>query len=82
MKTFEDLTFGLNINLGELHYSFFVISMGALGMVIPPTHWSPLWWFYLWYIDHFSDGVACDIAMYADHTTLYSKCDRIADLWP
>ena len=47
MKTFEDLTFGLNINLGELHYSFFVINMGALGL-------------YLLHIDHLCDGFTCD----------------------
>ena len=23
----------------------------------------------------------CDIAIYADHTTLYSKCDQAPDLW-
>ena len=23
----------------------------------------------------------CNIAIYADHTTLYSKCDRVSDLW-
>ena len=25
--------------------------------------------------------VICDIAIYADDTTLYSKCDRASDLW-
>ena len=29
---------------------------------------------YLWY-------VICDIAIYADGTTLYSKCDQASDLW-
>ena len=27
------------------------------------------------------DGVICDIAIYADDTTLYSRCDRASDLW-
>ena len=27
------------------------------------------------------DDVICDIAIYADHTTLYSMCDRASDLW-
>ena len=27
------------------------------------------------------DGVICDIAIYADNTTLYSKCDQVSDLW-
>ena len=25
------------------------------------------------------DDVTCDIAIYADHTTLYSKCDQASD---
>ena len=29
----------------------------------------------------FSDDVICDIAIYTDDTTLYSKCDREYDLW-
>ena len=27
------------------------------------------------------DDVNCDIAIYADDTTLYSKCDQASDLW-
>ena len=27
------------------------------------------------------DDVFCDIAIYADDTTLYSKCDQASDLW-
>ena len=27
------------------------------------------------------DDVICDIVIYADDTTLYSKCDRASDLW-
>ena len=26
-------------------------------------------------------NVICDIAIYADDTTLYSKCDQASDLW-
>ena len=26
-------------------------------------------------------SVICDIAVYADDTTLYSKCDQASDLW-
>ena len=29
---------------------------------------------------HYPD-VICDIAIYADDTTLYSKCDQASDLW-
>ena len=28
-----------------------------------------------------SDNVICDIAIYADDTTLYFKCDQASDLW-
>ena len=28
-----------------------------------------------------TDDVICDIAIYVDDTTLYSKCDQAADLW-
>ena len=36
---------------------------------------------FLLYINDLSDDVICDIAIYADDTTLYSKCDRASDLW-
>ena len=29
----------------------------------------------------FLDNVICDIAIYADDTTLYLKCDQASDLW-
>ena len=37
-------------------------------------------------VPHFSchdlpDGVICDIAIYANDTTLYSKCDQASNLW-
>ena len=35
----------------------------------------------LQYINDFPDDVICDIAIYADDTTLYSKCDQASDLW-
>ena len=35
---------------------------------------------FLLYINDIPD-VICDIAIYADDTTLYSKCDRASDLW-
>ena len=28
-----------------------------------------------------SDDVICDVAIYADHTTLYCNCDQASDLW-
>ena len=33
------------------------------------------------YINDLRDDVICDIAIYADDTTLYSKCDRASNLW-
>ena len=27
------------------------------------------------------DNVFCDIAIYADDTTLYPKCNQVSDLW-
>ena len=35
---------------------------------------------FLLYINDLSD-VICDIAIYADDITLYSKCDQTSDLW-
>ena len=35
----------------------------------------------LLYINNVSDNVICNIAIYADDTTLYSKCDQTSDLW-
>ena len=37
--------------------------------------------FFLLYINDLPDDVICDIAIYADDTTLYSKCDWASDLW-
>ena len=36
---------------------------------------------FLLYINDLLDDVICDIAIYADDTTLYSRCDRASDLW-
>ena len=44
------------------------------GSVLGPT-------LFLLYINDLRDDVICDIAIYADDTTLYSKCDRASDLW-
>ena len=37
--------------------------------------------FYLLYINDLPDDFICDIAIYPDDTTLYSKCDQASDLW-
>ena len=36
---------------------------------------------FLLYINDLPDDVIGDIAIYADDTTLYSKCDQAPDLW-
>ena len=36
---------------------------------------------FLLYINDLPDDVICDIAIYADDTTLYSKCDQASGLW-
>ena len=36
---------------------------------------------FLLYINDLPDDVICDISIYADDTTLYSKCDQASDLW-
>ena len=44
------------------------------GSILGPT-------LFLLYIYDLPDDVICDIAIYADETTLYSKCDQASDLW-
>ena len=43
------------------------------GSILGPT-------LFLLYINVLPDNVICDIAIYADDTTLYSKCDQASDL--
>ena len=44
------------------------------GSVLGPT-------IFLLYINDLPDDVFCNIAIYADDTTLYSKCNQASDLW-
>ena len=36
---------------------------------------------FILYINDLTDDVICDIAICADDTTLYSKCNQTSDLW-
>ena len=36
---------------------------------------------FILYINDLPDDVICNIAIYADDSTLYSKCDKSPDLW-
>ena len=44
------------------------------GSILGPT-------IFLLYINDLHDDVICDIAIYANDTSLYSKCDQASDLW-
>ena len=37
--------------------------------------------FFLLYINDLPDDIICNTAIYADDTTLYSKCHQASDLW-
>ena len=44
------------------------------GSILGPT-------LFLLYINNLPGAVICNIAIYADDTTLYSKCDQASNLW-
>ena len=44
------------------------------GSILGPT-------LFLLYINYLPDDVICNIGIYVNDTTLYSKCDQVSDLW-
>ena len=59
---------------GKSSHEYPVNAGVSQGSILCPT-------LFLLYINDLPDDVICDIAIYADDTTLYSKCDQASDLW-
>ena len=59
---------------GKFSQEYPVNAGGSQGSILGPT-------LFLLYINDLPDDSICDIAIYTDDTTLYSKCDRASDLW-
>ena len=50
------------------------MTLQSQGSILGPT-------LFLLYTNDLPDDVICNIAINADDTTLYSKCDQTSDLW-
>ena len=59
---------------GKSSQEYLVNARVPQGSILGPT-------VFLLYINDLPDNVICNIAFYADDTTLYSKCDQAPDLW-
>ena len=61
--------------LNEKTSQEYLVNAGvSQGSILVPT-------LFLLYINDLPDDVICNIAIYADDTALYSKCDQASDLW-
>ena len=59
---------------GKFSQEYSVHAGVTQGSIFGPT-------LFLLYINDFPDDFICNIAIYADDTTLYSKCNQASDLW-
>ena len=65
----------LRVVLDEKSSQEYPVNVGVpQGSILGPT-------LFLLHINDLPDDVICNIAIYADDTTLYSKCDQVFDLW-
>ena len=66
---------GLWVVLDGISSQEYLVNAGVpQGSILGPT-------LFLLSINDFPDDVISNIAIYADDTTLYSKCDQASDLW-
>ena len=59
---------------GKSSQEYAVNAGSPQGTILDPTLFRP-------YINDLPDYIICNIAIYADDATLYSKCDQASDLW-
>ena len=59
---------------GKFSQEYSVNAAVSQGSILGPT-------LFLLYINDVPDDVICSIAINADNTTLYTKCDQASDLW-
>ena len=64
----------LQVVLNGKHSQYCLVNAGVpQGSILGPT-------LFLLYVNNLPDNVICNIAIYADDTSLYSKCDPASDL--
>ena len=69
------MTWWLRVVLDEKSSQEYPVNAGVpQSSILGPT-------FFLLYINDLHDDVICNIAIYADDTTIYSKYDEASDLW-